>query len=107
MPAVPYRIEGRSVSPGEKCRGLYDLVQTEHLITAQEVEQVINAADMNIIQDEQRPGFKMWVQAVVFEVREWICMRAINDRKLEFLGEMVLRERTLRRAVYKRNYTLS
>ena len=62
---------------------------------------------MNVIQDEKCPGFKMGVKAVVFEIRERICMWAINDSKLQLFVEMVLRERTLGWAFYKRNNAFS
>jgi hypothetical protein len=56
---------------------------------------------MSVIQDEQRPGFKVRVQKVVLEGRERVSMRTVADRHLQLFGEMVLQESALRGAFYE------
>jgi hypothetical protein len=99
VPTIAVWIEGRRVGPCEERRGVDDFVEMEHRITSEEIEKIVDAPNLDVIQDQQSARCEVRVEEVVLKVGERICVRAINEHQLQPLGEPVYGQRALRWAL--------
>jgi hypothetical protein len=65
LPIVTKAIEQRCRSASEKCGSLYHLYQPKHGISFKEAKEVVNARNMDVIEDEQGSFAKMRINVIV------------------------------------------
>src|SRR5487761_291008 len=78
-PFISERIECWSRRSAEKGRHPGDLNELKHLIILEKNEEVMNAADMDIIDDEQCVFFKMWINIVILQIWKWKAVGTIQE----------------------------
>lgn len=70
LPSVSQGVEERRGGTAEKSRAADQIHEIEHRIAAQEFVEVMDAADMNVVQNQKSVGIEMQVEEVVFEIGE-------------------------------------
>ncbi len=73
-------------------------MRVEHLVLAQEIEQIADGGDVDVVQDQHTVPSQPGVEGEVFELREWIAVRTIDQDEIHLFIERPPRDGLLRRA---------
>lgn len=90
MPTVPCGIKRWSLCSDEERGRTNDLLEPKHGVRAQKLEEVVNAPNLDVVQNQQRSCVEMRIEKVVLKVRERVSVGTIDQGQLELLGEVML-----------------
>jgi len=65
-------------------------LEPKHGVRAQKLEEVVNAPNLDVVQNQQRSCVEMRIEKVVLKVRERVSVGTIDQGQLELLGEVML-----------------